>query len=282
MRSAEEVVLELYKSDDLSEAQIQKLWFPTDASGVVRPTWTIDSSLQERLLLEACYKSHRQLVDRLLSPTLLDFCGFDTIEEVLDVAQENKLLNVVRFYVEYSICDLNEVLYWVCKQPSFEHNAELRYLFNLLMKNDTVNKAFDSNLCIGAAAKYGNLYAVDALLQLDEVDPSDYDNYALCMASKYGHLDVVERLLDDFRVDPSDDDNKAIRMACKCHHVRVVRALLDSRRVDPSCLSNVCMRYAVEHAADTGNHDLVIALLADCRVSMSNTQVTSLLERTEI
>jgi hypothetical protein len=282
MKTEDEVVFRLYKSGDLSEAQIQKIWFPTDASGALQPTWTIDYGLQEQLLLEACYRSHTALIDRLLTPILLDYCAFDTIEEVLDVAQDLHLLSVLRFYVEYSICDLNEVLYWACKQPSLDEDAELRAIFNMLMKNDTVNKAFESNLCIGAAAKYGNLYAVNALLACAEVDPSDYSSYALSMASKYGHLDVVERLLRHSSVCPSDDDNRAIRLACKYHHTHVVRLLLENRKVDPSCMSNVCMKHAVEFAVDTGNHDLVIALLADDRVEMSNSQILSLLERTEI
>lgn len=282
MKTTDEVVFGLYKSGVLNEVQIRAIWFQTDASGTVRSNCTIDYSLQEKLLVEACYKSHTDLIDDLLSPTLLDYCGFDTIEEVLEVAQDRHLLNVVRFYVEYSICDLNEVLYWACKQPSFDEDVELSHIFNLLMKNDNVNKAFESNLCIGAAAKYGNLYAVNALLEVVNVDPSDYHNYALCMASKHGHLEVVERLLCDSRILPSDDNNRAIRLACKNHHTHVVMRLLDTGRVDPSCKSNVCMTYAVEHAHETGNNDLVIALLSDGRVAMSNAQITSLLERTEI
>jgi hypothetical protein len=282
MKKAEDVLLELYKSGDLTEDHILKIWFPTDASGTVRSNWVIDNQVQEQLLVEACYKSHTVLISHLLSPTLLDYCDFTTIEEILEVAQDQKLLDVVRFYVDYSICDLNEVLYWTCKQPSLEDDVRLRRIFHLLIENDAVDKAFDKNVCIGAAAKYGNLYAVQALLQFDDVDPSDYRNYALCMASKYGHLHVVERLLKDRRVVPSDDDNRSIRLACKAGHIDVVRLLMDSRLVDPSCNSNVCMQYAVDHAVKTGNSDMVITLLEDGRVSMSNSQIISLLERTEV
>ncbi len=280
MRTEEGVIFELYKSGDLNEEQIQKIWFPTDSSGNVRSIWAIDYDLQEQLLLEACYKSHTKLISTLLSPTLLDYCGFDTIEEIIEVARDRYLLGVVRFYVEYSICDLNEVLYWACKQPSIEYDVEMRHIISLLVKNDAVNPAFDTNLCIGAAAKYGNLFAVSALLKCEDVDPSDYRNYALCMASKNGHADVVELLLRDRRVVPSDDDNRAIRLACKGNHIEVVKLLLDSSRVDPS--DDACMKHAVGHAVDGGDTSLVIALLTDDRVSMSNEQVTSLLGRVDI
>ena len=271
--------MELYRKGDLNEAHIQKIWFPTttDGSGVVRTSCSLDYDLQEQLLLEACYKSHTQLISLLLTPTLLDYCGFETIEEISTVARDRHLLGVIRFYVEYAICDLDEILYWICKQPVLDHDTELRYIFDWLILNDSVDKAFESNLCIGAAAKYGNLYAVRALLECEEVDPSDYHNYALCMAAKHGHLEVVERLLQDGRVTPSDDDNRAIRLACKCNRIDVVQMLMGSRQVDPSCISNVCMKYAVEHAIETGHPDLVVALLADGRVSMSHAQITSLL-----
>jgi len=279
MKTEEGVIFELYKSGDLSEEHIMKIWFPVDSSGNARPAWTVDHGLRAPLLLEACYKSHTRLIAMLLSRELLNYCWGDEVEEFVAVARERSLLGVVRFYVEHSIGDLQETLYWTCKQPSVGEDVELRYIFNLLMKNDDVSKSFESNVCIGAASKYGSLYAVNALLELDDVDPSDYDNHALCMASKYGHAAVVRRLMQDRRVDPADDDNRAIRMACHRNHIEVVRLLMDSRRVDPSCRSNVCMKYAVEHAVETGCNDLVVTLLTDARVSMSNADVAFLLER---
>ena len=279
MKTEESAIFELYQSGELSEAHIQKIWFPIDSSGVIRPKWTIDYDVQEQLLLAACYKSHTNLIAALLSPMLLYYCCLDTIEEIIEVARERSLLSVVRFYVEYSIGDLNEILYWTCKQPSIVDDVELKYIFNLLMRNDAVRKSFESNVCIGAAAKYGSLYALNELLKFDDVDPSDDQNHALCMASKYGHTEVVKRLLQDHRVVPSDDENRAIRLACRYNHIEVVRVLLDSRRVDPSCKSNVCMKHAVEHAVETGCCDLVMALLTDGRVSMSNAHVIDLLER---
>jgi hypothetical protein len=280
MKASEDVIFEMYQSGDLDEAQIIKIWFPNDTSGASRSRWTIEYSMQERLLLEACYKSDEELIDILLRPTLLDYCSFDTIEKVIEVALDHDLLSVIRFYVEYSICDLSEILYWACKQKfgenvKSEENEELMHIFNLLLKNDTVNAAFDSNLCIGAAAKYGNVYAVRALLECEDVDPSDYHNYAICMACKFGHVEVAELLLKDRRVVPSDDDNRAIRLACKYNQIEIVTLLLDSHLVDPSCRSNVC----IQHALDLCNTELVIALLSDSRVSLTNAQAVALLRQ---
>ena len=279
MRTAEEAVFEMYQSGDLNEAQILKLWFQTDSSGMVASDWTIGRGLQEKLLLEACYKSHEKLIGVLLEPNLLDYCSIDAVDEVMEVAQERGLLDIIRFYIEYSVCDLNELLYWVCKQPlDGAEGAGMMSIFDSLLKNDEVDAGFDSNLCIGAAAKYGNLVAVSALIGRREVDPSDYRNYALCMAAKYGHVKIVEVLLTDRRVVPADDDNRALRLACKLNRVEIVRLLLETQRVDPSCRKNACIQYAVDIAVETCNTSVLVALLSDSRVSLSNAQAISVLE----
>ena len=279
MHSTDRTLLRLYEQDELLESHVLSIWFVADACGVVRP-WLHDDGLLETLLLLACRKSHTYLMELLLRPSLFHGCSAATTETIIDAARTQRLFGALRFFVQHDIGDMNEMMYWTCKQSPLDDDTEVRYLFDSLMQKASVDKAFESNLFIGTAAKYNNLYAVQALLACPEVevDPSDERNYALCTASKYGHVEVVERLLQDRRVDPSDDDNRAIRLACQYNHLPVVQRLMRSHRVDPSCRSNVCVQYAIDHAIDDwSNHLLLKALLTDPRVSLTNAQAMALL-----
>lgn len=84
-------------------------------------------------------------------------------------------------------------------------------------------RADPRNYPIRLASQNGHTDVVRLLLQDDRVNPASNSNQALLSASKRGHVGVVRLLLQDRRVEPAIND--AIRVASTYRHADVVALL---------------------------------------------------------
>ena len=280
MPSTDDVTFALYQSGVLSELQLIQLLFPdgymvsTDGELVSK----IDASMQDRLLVEACYKSHERLVDMLLAPSFFyDHTGHraSVASTVEQIAIARDLLRVIRFYVEMRAereC-MHNIVVWACQRPSLVADAEYQRIFDSLMRAIPINSGWTGRY-LGKAAKCGNLYAVERLLDSEHIDPSAYENDALCQASRYGHVEVVRRLLRDPRINPASFDHRALGVARSFDQVEIARLLVESSRVAFQCIS---VQDSMDIAVEARDTKLIIALLADGRASLSNAQIIALL-----
>jgi hypothetical protein len=263
----------------LSEIQLIQLLFPdgymvsTDGELVSE----IDVSMQDRVLVEACYKSHERLANMFLTPYFFDdHTGHRAIvaSTVAQIAIARDLLHVIRFYVEMCAereC-MHHIVVWACQRPSLVADDEYHRIFDSLMRN--VPTSWWVGRYLGKAAKCGNLYAVERLLDCEHIDPSAYENDALCQASRYGHIEVVRRLLRDPRIDPASFGHRALGVARSFDQVEIARLLVESSRITFQCIS---VQDSMEMAVEAHNTKLVVALLADGRASLSNAQIITLL-----
>ena len=293
MPTIDEVTFALYQSGVLSELQIIQLLFPdgymfsTDGELVSE----IDASMQDRVLVEACYKSHERLVDMLLTPYFFDdHTGHraSVASSVAQIAIARDLLHVIRFYVEMRAdreC-MHHIVVWACQRPSLVADDEYQRIFDSLMRNIPtswwVGRAIPTiptnsgrtGRYLGKAAKCGNLYAVERLLDSEHIDPSAYENHALCQASRYGHIEVVRRLLRDPRIDPARFGHRALGVARSFDQAAIAKLLVESSRITFQCIS---VQDSMDMAVDEHNTSLVVALLADGHASLSNAQLIKLL-----
>jgi hypothetical protein len=272
MPTTDEVTFALYQSGVLSEEQLIELWFPDGAL-----VSNVDVAMQDRLLVEACYKSHERLVEILLVPSFFDDhtghrASVATTVEQIAIARD--LLRVIRFYVEMRAESesLHNIVVWACQRPSLVADDEYHRIFDSLMRN--VPTSWWVGRYLGKAAKCGNLYAVERLLDCEHIDPSAYENDALCQASRYGHIEVVRRLLRDPRIDPASFGHRALGVARSFDQVEIARLLVESSRITFQCIS---VQDSMEMAVEAHNTKLVVALLADGRASLSNAQLIKLL-----
>jgi hypothetical protein len=283
MPTIDEVTFALYQSGVLSELQIIQLLFPdgymvsTDGELVSE----IDASMQDRVLVEACYKSHERLVDMLLTPYFFDdHTGHraSVASSVAQIAIARDLLHVIRFYVEMRAdreC-MHHIVVWACQRPSLVADDEYQRIFDSLMRN--IPTSWWVGRYLGKAAKCGNLYAVERLLDSAHIDPSAYENDALCQASRYGHIEVVRRLLRDPRIDPASFGHRALGVARSFDQVEIARLLVESSRIAFQCIS---VQDSMDMAVEAHNTKLIVALLADGRASLSNAQIITLLGNTQ-
>jgi len=315
MPTIDEVTFALYQSGVLSELQIIQLLFPDGymVSNDGELVSEIDASMQDRVLVEACYKSHERLANMLLTPYFFDdHTGHraSVASTVAQIAIARDLLHVIRFYVEMCAereC-MHHIVVWACQRPSrrTQHRRSsigsndvcarssrareschliYRTCSGRLLIDDEYHRIFDSLMrnvptswwvgrYLGKAAKCGNLYAVERLLDCEHIDPSAYENDALCQASRYGHIEVVRRLLRDPRIDPASFGHRALGVARSFDQVEIARLLVESSRITFQCIS---VQDSMEMAVEAHNTKLVVALLADGRASLSNAQIITLL-----
>ncbi len=234
--------------------------------------------MQDRLLVEACYKSHEKLIDLLLVQSFFDdhigdrACIAATVEQI---AIARDLLHVIRFYVDYhkEHDRLHSIVKWACQRPSLVANEEYQRIFDSLM-NVIPTHSDRMGRYLGKAAKCGNRYVVDRLLDIEHIDPSAYENDALCKASRYGHVDVVQRLLRDPRVDPVRFGHRALGVARSFNQAAIARLIVESSRIDFQCIS---VQDSMDMAVDAHNTKLIVALLAEGRATLSHAQIISLL-----
>ncbi len=281
MSTIDEVTFALYQSGVLSELQLIQLLFPdgymvsTDGELVSK----IDASMHDRLLVEACYKSHERLVDMLLDPNFFyDHTGHraSVASTVEQIAIARDLLRVIRFYVEMrtgkSEC-MHHIVVWACQRPSLVAEDEYQRIFDTLMRSIPTNSGRTGRY-LGKAAKCGNLYAVERLLDCEHIDPSAHENDALCQASRYGHTEVVRRLLRDPRINPASFGHRALGVARSFDQVESARLLVESSRIAFQCIS---VQDSMDIAVEAHNTKLIVALLADGRASLSNAQIITLI-----
>jgi hypothetical protein len=272
MPTTDEVTFALYQSGVLSEAQLIQLWFPVGASAS-----NVDPGMQDRVLIEACYKSHERLIAALLEPSFFqDHTGdrASVVTTVEQIAIARDLLGVIRFYVDNRPAQesLHHIAVWACQRPSLADDIKYQHLFD-----DVLLTALDPSWVgrfLGKAAKCGNLYAVERLLDSAHIDPSACENHALCQASRYGHIEVVRRLLRDPRIDPARFGHRALGVARSFDQAVIAKLLVDSSRITFQCIS---VQDSMDMAVDAHNTRLVVALLADGRASLSNAQLIKLL-----
>jgi hypothetical protein len=276
MPTTDEVTFALYQSGVLSEEQLIELWLPDGAL-----VSNVDVAMQDRLLVEACYKSHERLVDILLVPSFFDDhtghrASVATTVEQIAIARD--LLRVIRFYVEMRAESesLHNIVVWACQRPSIVANAEYQRIFDTLVRAiPTIpTNSGRTGRYLGKAAKCGNLYAVERLLDSAHIDPSACENHALCQASRYGHIEVVRRLLRDPRIDPARFGHRALGVARSFDQAAIAKLLVESSRITFQCIS---VQDSMDMAVDVHNTRLVVALLADGRASLSNAQLIKLL-----
>ena len=150
---------------------------------------------------------------------------------------------------------------------------EYQRIFHSLMRSIPTNWG-RAGRYLGKAAKCGNLYAVERLLDSEHIDPSADENDALCQASRYGHIEVVRRLLRDPRINPASFGHRALGVARSFDQVEIARLLVESSRIAFQCIS---VQDSMDIAVDACNTKLIVALLADGRASLSNSQLIRLL-----
>lgn len=271
MPTTDEVTFALYQSGVLSEDQIIHLLFPDGASAAC-----VDPDVQDRLLVEACYKSHEKLIEVLLVPSFFDDhigtrAGIVTTVEQIAIARD--LPHVIRFYIDSrkGRDGLHPFVQWACQRPSLVANFEYQRICDSLVATLTHS---DRTRFLGKAAKCGNLYAVDRLLDSEHVDPFAYENDALCKASQYGHVEVVQRLLRDPRINPASFGHRALGVARCFDQVEIARLIVESSRIG---FQRITVQDSMNMAVDAHNTKLIIALLEDGRASLSNAQIITLL-----
>ena len=134
-------------------------------------------------------------------------------------------------------------------------------IFRFMLKDQDPN--FDRNILLAIAAYHGSINMVDMILKDDKCVISDATTMILGGAVHKGHDQVLKRLLLDTRINLQEYDD-IIYDACCFGHINILKVLLEDGRADPGALGNV----SLARASENGNLDIVMLLLADCRVQV--------------
>lgn len=127
-------------------------------------------------------------------------------------------------------------------------------------------------LAFRLAAAGGHAHALERLLTHWDAQPEEGDSIALWLAAEAGHFTVVQRLLAEPAVDPASSDGLALWLAAENGHVNVVDLLLADPRVDPNAAAGAAVRLA----ARNGHVAVVARLLEDERVDPDELQGVAL------
>lgn len=127
-----------------------------------------------------------------------------------------------------------------------------------------------------AAAQYGHLHIIQALLKSSRPILPIVSDYAMYLAITNGHLDIVKTLLNDPKIQSSfnnDRNSIVIHNAIKKGHTEIVKLLLQNKHINPAVgVKNneiVESNKALYLAIKNGHLDIVKALLEDQRIDPS-------------